>query len=172
MTTASKALRSRLLALALSTALLHPIAGFAQDSSSPEGASGLIEREAVRTHKYVAVTANPIASAVGRKILRRGGSAIDAAIAVQLVLGLVEPQSSGIGGGGFLVHYDAENQNLLTYDGRETAPAAAKPDRFLGADGQPLAFYDAVVGGKSVGVPGILRMLEIAHEAHGKLPWS
>ena len=95
MTTAFKALHSRLLALAISTALLHPIVGLAQDSSSPESASGLIEREAVRTHKYVAVTANPIASTVGSKILRRGGSAIDAAIAVQLVLGLVEPQSSG-----------------------------------------------------------------------------
>ncbi|MBC6434687.1 hypothetical protein FM036_31090 [Nostoc sp. HG1] len=89
---------------------------------------------------------------------------MDAAIAVQMVLTLVEPQSSGIGGGAFLVYYDAKTKKLVTYDGRETAPAAAKPDRFLDANGKPLQFYDAVVGGKSVGVPGVLRMLELAHK--------
>jgi gamma-glutamyltranspeptidase/glutathione hydrolase len=109
---------------------------------------------------------------VGRDILRRGGNAIDAAIAVQLVLGLVEPQSSGIGGGAFLVYYDRQTKQVHTYDGRETAPAAAKPDRFLGKDGKPLQFYEAVVGGKSVGVPGTVRMLELAHQKYGKLPWA
>ncbi|MCC5599938.1 gamma-glutamyltransferase [Nostoc favosum] len=173
MTTASKlALKTCLLPLTLSAALLPAIIGKAQNPPPPEAASGRVEREAVRTNKYVVVAANPLASAAGRDVLRRGGSAIDAAIAVQMVLTLVEPQSSGIGGGAFLVYYDAKTKKLVTYDGRETAPAAAKPDRFLDANGKPLQFYDAVVGGKSVGVPGVLRMLELAHKKYGKLPWS
>ncbi|BDI19637.1 gamma-glutamyltranspeptidase [Nostoc cf. commune SO-36] len=172
MTTASKfALGSCLLPLTLSATLL-PIIGKAQTPPPPEAGSGRVEREAVRTNKSVVVAANPLASAAGRDVLRRGGSAIDAAIAVQMVLTLVEPQSSGIGGGAFLVYYDAKTKKLLTYDGRETAPAAAKPDRFLDANGKPLQFYDAVVGGKSVGVPGVVRMLELAHKKYGKLPWS
>jgi gamma-glutamyltranspeptidase/glutathione hydrolase len=117
------------------------------------------------------VAANPIAAQVGSDILKKGGNAIDAAIAVQLVLGLVEPNASGIGGGGFLVYYDAKNQQIRTYDGRETAPGAAKPNRFLDKDGKPLPFYDAVIGGKSVGVPGTIKMLEMAHKSHGKLLW-
>ncbi|WP_335094594.1 gamma-glutamyltransferase [Nostoc sp.] len=148
------------------------IIGKAQNPPPPEAGSGRVEREVVRTNKYVVVAANPLASAAGRDVLRRGGSAIDAAIAVQMVLTLVEPQSSGIGGGAFLVYYDAKTKKLVTFDGRETAPAAAKPDRFLDANGKPLQFYDAVVGGKSVGVPGVLRMLELAHKKYGKLPWS
>ncbi|MCC5618507.1 gamma-glutamyltransferase [Nostoc sp. CHAB 5836] len=173
MTTASKfALSTCLLPLTLSATLLPAIIGKAQNPPPPEAASGRVEREAVRTKKYVVVAANPLASAAGRDVLRRGGSAIDAAIAVQMVLTLVEPQSSGIGGGAFLVYYDAKTKKLVTYDGRETAPAAAKPDRFLDANGKPLQFYDAVVGGKSVGVPGVLRMLELAHKKYGKLPWS
>ncbi|MCC5609173.1 gamma-glutamyltransferase [Nostoc sp. CHAB 5834] len=173
MTTASKfALGTCLLPLTLSATLLPAIIGKAQNPPPPEAGSGRVEREAVRTNKYVVVAANPLASAAGRDVLRRGGSAIDAAIAVQMVLTLVEPQSSGIGGGAFLVYYDAKTKKLVTYDGRETAPAAAKPDRFLDANGKPLQFYDAVVGGKSVGVPGVLRMLELAHKKHGKLPWS
>nr|WP_155747944.1 gamma-glutamyltransferase [Scytonema sp. UIC 10036] len=159
-----------MLALAVGTALLHPTLARTQDA--PEASSGRIEREAVITQKYMAVAANPLASAAGSKILRAGGSAVDAAIAIQLVLGLVEPQSSGLGGGAFLVYYDAKAKQLRTYDGRETAPAAAQPDRFLDADGKPLQFYDAVVGGKSVGVPGAVRMLEMAHKKHGKLPWK
>ncbi len=173
MNTAYKiALNACLLPLTLSATLLPAIIGKAQNPPPPEGGSGRVEREVVRTNKYVVVAANPLASAVGRDVLRRGGSAIDAAIAVQMVLTLVEPQSSGIGGGAFLVHYDAQTKRLVTYDGRETAPAAAKPDRFLDANGTPLQFYDAVVGGKSVGVPGVLRMLELAHKKYGKLPWS
>ncbi|MBW4630233.1 MAG: gamma-glutamyltransferase [Brasilonema octagenarum HA4186-MV1] len=162
--------RFGLLALAVGTALLQPMVARTQDA--PEAGSGRIEREAVITQKYMAVAANPLASAAGSEILRAGGSAVDAAIAIQLVLGLVEPQSSGLGGGAFLVYYDAKAKQLRTYDGRETAPAAAKPDRFLDADGKALQFYDAVVGGKSVGVPGAVRMLELAHKKHGRLPWK
>jgi len=116
--------------------------------------------------------ANPLAVDAGYKILRAGGSAVDAAIAVQLVLGLTEPQSSGLGGGAFLLAHDGKTHKLIAYDGRETAPAAATPERFLGSDGKPLAFTDAVVGGRSVGVPGTVRLLEIAHRKHGRLPWS
>jgi gamma-glutamyltranspeptidase/glutathione hydrolase len=122
--------------------------------------------------QQIVAAAHPLAVEAGRQVLRQGGSAVDAAIAVQMVLTLVEPQSSGIGGGGFLLHYDGQTKALESYDGRETAPAAATPDMFLGADGQPLPFYDAVVGGLSVGVPGVLRMLERAHKEHGKLPWA
>lgn len=122
-------------------------------------------------HDMVAA-ANPLAAAAGREILRHGGNAIDAVIATQLVLNLVEPESSGLGGGALLVYWSAQERRVVTFDGRETAPLAAKPDRFLGADGKPLAFYDAVVGGISVGVPGVLRMLELAHRRYGKLPWQ
>ena len=103
-------------------------------------------------------------------MLRSGGSAVDAAIAAQLVLGLVEPQSSGLGGGAFIVHWDEGRKALTSYDGRETAPAAARPDRFL-RDGKPMPFDTAVQSGLSVGVPGVVRLMETAHKAHGKLPW-
>jgi len=128
-------------------------------------------RETFAEHQIVAA-AHPLAVEAGRQILRDGGSAVDAAIAVQAVLTLVEPQSSGIGGGGFLMHYDDKAKRLESYDGRETAPASATPDMFLGPNGEPLQFYDAAVGGLSVGVPGALRMLELAHKEHGKLPWA
>ena len=116
--------------------------------------------------------AHPLAAEAGHEVLRRGGAAIDAAIAVQMVLNLVEPQSSGIGGGAFILHYSANDSTLAAYDGRETAPAAARADRFVGADGEPLQHLEAIVGGKSVGAPGVLRALELAHRKHGKLPWS
>ena len=116
--------------------------------------------------------ANPVAVETGYRILRDGGNAIDAAVAVQMVLNLVEPQSSGIGGGTFILFHDGRNGLLTSYDGRETAPAAAREDRFLGSDGKPLRFFDAVVGGKSVGVPGTLRALELVHRQYGKLPWA
>lgn len=115
--------------------------------------------------------AHPLAAEAGVEVLKRGGSALDAAIAVQAMLGLVEPESSGIGGGAFLLHWSEAGKRLRTYDGRETAPAAAKPDRFL-KDGKPMAFLEAAVGGRSVGVPGVLRMLELAHRRHGRLHWS
>ena len=115
--------------------------------------------------------ANAYAAEAGREMLRAGGSAIDAAIATQLVLNLVEPQSSGIGGGAFILYWDAARKELKAYDGRETAPASAKPDRFL-INGKPMPFADAVRSGLSVGVPGVVRALELAHKEHGKLPWA
>lgn len=121
--------------------------------------------------RHMAAAANPLAAEAGREILREGGSAVDAAIAVQMVLTLVEPQSSGIGGGAFLLHWDQESRSLQAWDGRETAPAAATPGLFLRPDGQPMGFHEAAVGGRSVGVPGAVRMLEAAHREHGRLPW-
>ena len=136
----------------------------------PEGASGYTEKPGWATQKFAVAAANPLATDAGYQVLKAGGSAVDAAIAVQMVLTLVEPQSSGIGGGAFLMHYDGKA--VQAYDGRETAPAAADERLFLGADGKPLAFHEAVVGGRSVGVPGTVRMLELAHQQHGKLPWA
>ncbi|HEV7478549.1 MAG TPA: gamma-glutamyltransferase [Burkholderiales bacterium] len=116
--------------------------------------------------------AHPLAVQAGYDVLKRGGSALDAAIAVQMVLGLAEPSASGIGGGAFMLHWSARDRTLRTYDGRETAPAAARPDLFLEEKKRPLEFLDAVASGRSVGVPGVLRMLELAHQRHGKLPWA
>jgi gamma-glutamyltranspeptidase/glutathione hydrolase len=116
--------------------------------------------------------ANPIAVEAGLEILRKGGSAVDAAVAVQAALGLVEPQSSGIGGGAFLLHYDARSKRITAYDGREAAPRGATPDMFLDEQGQPLPFADAVTSGRSTGVPGAMAMLGVAHQQHGRLPWS
>ena len=115
--------------------------------------------------------AHPLAVEAGYDVLKRGGSAVDAAIAVQMVLGLVEPESSGIGGGAFLVHWSEKTHHVTTYDGRETAPAAARADRFMN-DGRRMRFMEAVLSGRSVGVPGVLRMLELAHEKHGRLSWA
>ena len=118
------------------------------------------------------VTANPHATEAGLTILRAGGSAIDAAVAIEAVLSLVEPQSSGLGGGGFLVHYDAKTKQVVAYDGRETAPAGAKKDLFFGANGKRLNFIDAKHSGLSIGVPGAVSMLSMAHKDYGKLPWK
>jgi gamma-glutamyltranspeptidase/glutathione hydrolase len=115
--------------------------------------------------------ANPHAARAGVEILRAGGSALDAAIAAQMVLNLVEPQSSGIGGGAFLLHWNEADRRMAAYDGRETAPASARPDRFLRPDGTPMTFPEAVNSGRSIGVPGVLRVLELAHARHGRLPW-
>jgi len=138
--------------------------------AQPEGASGYTEKPGWTTSKFAVAAANPLATDAGYQVLKAGGSAIDAAIAVQMVLTLVEPQSSGIGGGAFLLH--ASGGKVQAYDGRETAPAAADEKLFLDASGKPLAFHDGVVGGRSVGVPGTVRMLEMAHRQHGKLPWA
>ena len=116
--------------------------------------------------------ANPLAVEAGIEVLRAGGSAVDAAIAVQAVLGLVEPQSSGLGGGAFMLHYDSATGDVVTYDGREVAPQGATPDMFLDASGRPMAELDAVRSGRSVGVPGAVAMLEMAHREHGRLPWA
>lgn len=122
--------------------------------------------------KFMISVAHPLAALAGYKILSKGGSAVDAAIAVETVLTLVEPQSSGIGGGAFLVHFDADKHLVQTFDGRETAPASATPDMFLGPDGNPMPWPKAATGGLSVGVPGVFRMLELAHSQHGVLPWN
>lgn len=121
---------------------------------------------------HMVSAAHPLASAAGLEMLERGGSAVDAAIAVQLVLTLVEPQSSGIGGGAFLVYWNEDTRRVETWDGRETAPAAVAPSHFLKPDGSPMSFFDAVVGGHAVGVPGVVAMLAEAHEEHGRLPWA
>jgi gamma-glutamyltranspeptidase/glutathione hydrolase len=120
---------------------------------------------------FIVAAAHPLAVDAGYSVLERGGSALDAAIAVQMVLGLVEPESSGIGGGAFLLYWTEKERRLRSYDGRETAPAAATADRFLDKDGKPSPFMEAAVGARSVGVPGVVRMLELAHRRHGKLPW-
>ncbi len=138
--------------------------------AQPEGSSGYTEKPGWATEKFAVAAANPLATDAGYQILKAGGSAVDAAIAVQMVLTLVEPQSSGIGGGAFLLH--SAGTRVEAYDGRETAPAAADDKLFLGADGKPMPFYDGVVGGRSVGTPGTVRMLEMAHKEHGKLPWA
>ena len=142
------------------------------DSVAPELATGVTQKPLVKAKKMMVVAANPHASQAGFDVLKQGGNAIDAMVAVQLVLGLVEPQSSGLGGGAFLVYYDNEAQKLTTFDGRETAPAAATPDMFLDNTGQPLRFFDAVVGGKSVGTPGTVKLLYEVHKIHGRLPWK
>ena len=121
---------------------------------------------------FMVAAADERAVEAGLAALRAGGTAMDAAVAVQLVLNLVEPQNSGIGGGAFLLYYDAASGRTLSYDGRETAPAAAGPDLFLTTDGEPMDFYAALVGGRAVGVPGTLRLLEQAHAAHGQRPWA
>lgn len=166
--------RAALFALAsLSLAMAAAAPATAQRSqSAPEAASGLEPKTLATARRFMVAAANPIAVDAGVAILDAGGTAVDAMIAVQLVLNLVEPQSSGIGGGAFLVHYDARRQRMQSYDGRETAPAAAKPERFLKPDGTPRAFGEAVFGGQSVGVPGIVSLLALAHRQHGRLPWA
>jgi len=152
--------------------MLVPLAALAQQRPhAPEHPSGRVDRAPVHARHFMVAAANPLAVDAGYRVLAQGGSAVDAAIAVQLVLGLVEPQSSGIGGGGFMLVHDARTKRLVAYDGRETAPAAARPDRFL-KNGRPLEFYDAVIGGRSVGVPGVVKLLEETHRRHGRLAWA
>lgn len=136
----------------------------------PEGSSGYTEKPGWQTATFAVAAANPLATDAGYQILKAGGSALDAAVAVQMVLTLVEPQSSGIGGGAFLMYFDGES--VEAYDGRETAPAAANEDLFLKPDAKPMSFMEGAVGGRSVGVPGVVRMLEQVHQQHGKLPWA
>ena len=150
-------------------ALSCPLAA-AQDTP-PEVSTGWTSKSPVTAKHWMVVAANPLAVEAGSRILKQGGSAVDAAIAVQLVLGLVEPQSSGLGGGAFMLVHDGKAGRLVAYDGRETAPAAATPDRFM-QDGKPMTFFAAVVGGKAVGVPGVVRLLEAAHRRHGRLKWA
>ncbi len=153
-------------------ALLAALPAAAQERPEPEPPGGGGAKAAVVAERQMVVAAHPRAAEAGLAMLRAGGSAVDAAIAAQMVLTLVEPQSSGIGGGAFMIRHDAATGRLVAYDGRETAPAAARPDLFLDDAGTPMAFFDAVVGGRSVGVPGLLRMLELAHRDAGRLPWA
>ena len=134
-------------------------------------APAALAREPVSTNATVSA-ADPRAAQAGQAILRQGGSATDAAIAMMLALNVAEPHNSGIGGGGFLMHHDGQTGVLESIDGRETAPAAARPDGFIGADGQPLSFRDAWPGGYSAGVPGNVRLAWEAHRKWGKLPWA
>ena len=157
------------LALASASALAQPAS---VEDRAPEAASGRQEKQAVRATRHMIATANPHASQAGLEILRAGGSALDAAIAAQLVLNLTEPQSSGIGGGAFVLHWDAAAGKISAYDGREAAPAAARPGRFLQAGGKPMPIGDAINSGRAVGVPGLLRVLQLSHAKHGRLPWA
>ncbi len=141
-----------------------------QPLQHPETATASVAKPGWATRTYAVAAANPLATAAGNHMLRAGGSAVDAAVAVQMVLALVEPQSSGLGGGAFLVHFDGKK--VQAFDGRETAPAAVSAHELMGSNGQPLARMQAIVGGRAVGVPGMLRMLELAHRQHGRLPWA
>lgn len=122
--------------------------------------------------RAMVAAANPHAAAAGMAVLERGGTAVDAAVAIQAMLSLVEPQSSGLGGGAFMMVYDADTRTVIAYDGREAAPMGATPDMFLGPDGKPLAYREAVVSGRATGVPGAVAMLAMAQKEHGRLPWS
>jgi gamma-glutamyltranspeptidase/glutathione hydrolase len=167
----------------IATALGVAFAGLAYaqeaaDAVAPEAATPALRLQAadsrrpVRAKNWMVAAANPLAAEAGADILRRGGSAADAAIAVQLVLGLVEPQSSGLGGGAFALYWNAAAQTLTTYDGRETAPRAATPTLFQDENGEPLKFFDAVIGGRSVGVPGTPMLLSEMHKHAGLLAWA
>lgn len=143
-----------------------------REDREPEAATGFHLKKAAIGNKFMVAAANPYAVKAGQAILAKGGSAIDAAIAVQAVLTLVEPQSSGIGGGAFIMHYDKKKDQLTTFDGRETAPSKANSELFLDKNGNVVRWIDAVVGGRSVGVPGVLAALADAHKTKGKLPWN
>jgi gamma-glutamyltranspeptidase/glutathione hydrolase len=137
-----------------------------------EAPSGFSAKRAAVGTRFMAAAAHPLAVAAGHDVLKRGGTAMDAAVVMQLVLGLVEPQSSGLGGGAFVLHYSAADKRVRAYDGRETAPATAGPERFLVMFGRPMGFFEAILSGRSVGVPGLAAVLELAHRKHGRLAWS
>lgn len=142
-----------------------------KETITPEISTGRTHKAVTVAKKFMVVAANPLATQAGQKILAKGGSAVDAAIAVQAVLNVVEPQSSGIGGGGFLLHYDAKTKDIIAYDGREVAPSSVKPTLFTDKNGQAIPFDKASIGGRAVAVPSVLKMLALAHKEHGKLPW-
>jgi gamma-glutamyltranspeptidase/glutathione hydrolase len=155
-------------ALALAACRHAPVP---QDRGATQAASRPAAAPSAAAGRAGVAAANPFAVQAGIEILRAGGSAVDAAVAVQAALGLVEPQSSGLGGGAFLVHYDSGTRKITVFDGRETAPAGATPDMFIGEDGKPLSYADAVTSGRSTGAPGAIAMLGLAHERFGRLPW-
>src|SRR3982751_3040047 len=139
-------------------------------TTTPESQTA-VAPHAVAAEPFV-IAANPLAAEAGLNVLKRGGSAVDAAIAIQAMLSLVEPQSSGVGGGAFMTYFDARTGKITIYDGREVAPAQAVSTMFLDSAGKPLPFDTAVISGRATGVPGAVKMLGLAHDEHGKLPWS
>lgn len=165
-------LSTSVLAFALTGSLLSNVYGKqAREVGEPEAATGYVEKKAFEADEYMVVAANPYASWAGKNVIEKGGSAIDAAIAIQSMLTLVEPQSSGIGGGAFILYWDNKNKVLHTFDGRESAPKAVNSHWFIKSN-KPMRWIDAVVGGKSVGVPGAVKALELAHAEFGTLPWN
>ena len=158
----------RVLTAVVATALA--LAGCAGGTGGSAGAAPVPAPAPAARGPFVAA-ANPLAVEAGLKVLREGGSAVDAAVAIQAVLGLVEPQSSGLGGGAFMMVFDAATGEVTSYDGRETAPAAATPELFY-EDGRPLGVGEAILSGRSTGAPGVVAMLAMAQRAHGRLPWS
>lgn len=142
------------------------------DSVAPELTSKVTSKQSITADHYMVAAANPLATQAGYQVLKDGGNAADALVAVQTVLGLVEPQSSGLGGGAFLVYYDAKSKSITTFDGRETAPLGVRPELFQDENGKPLKFYDAVVGGRSVGTPGTVKLLATMHDNYGKKSWA
>jgi len=150
-------------------ALCTPV--HAQDIA-PEAATGRVNKTSVTSHTFMIAAANPLAAQAGYQALKDGGGAVDAMVATQMVLGLVEPQSSGLGGGAFLVYHNGASGKLTTLDGRETSPLAATPDLFVKPDGTPMKFFEGVVGGRSVGTPGALKLMFEAHQRYGKLEWA
>jgi gamma-glutamyltranspeptidase / glutathione hydrolase len=152
--------------------LLHAAPVCAQFGPLIESAPDRGQLPIIEAQKFMVSSANPLASAAGMEMLDQGGSAVDAAIAMQLVLTLVEPQSSGIGGGGFLITHNPATKKTRSFDGRETAPSTATPSLFIGADGKPVGMVDAYQGARSVGIPGMVRLMEQAHKADGKLAWA
>ena len=154
-------------------ALLSTDAALAQDTSvQPEATTAIADRQSVRAQEFMVASANPLATKAGYDVLKAGGSAADAAVAVQVMLNLVEPQSSGLGGGAFVLYWDTGLGMLTSFDGRERAPMAADETYWMGPDGAPMEFWDAVAGGRSVGVPGTPMLLERLHEMYGRLPWA
>lgn len=163
------------LACLISSALFFSSPSYAfqaSDAVAPQISTTNSSKMLVKGKEFMVATANPHASQAGLDILKAGGTAADAAIAIQLMLGLVEPQSSGLGGGSILLYWDNTAKKLTALDGRETAPKAIKPEVFLDKDGKPLQFMDAVVGGRSVGTPGTVKLLEHLHKTYGKLAWA
>ena len=154
----------------ISLALLIGVS-VAKETRYPEIGDGRIEQHLVKASEYMVSSANPYASEAGMRILKKGGSAIDAAIAVQMVLNLVEPESSGIGGGAFALYWDNAGKQLSSYDGREKAPLQADGKLFQ-ENGKNMNWWEALAGGRAVGVPGVLAMMEKVHKEHGKLPWA
>lgn len=166
---------SKALAFTASLSLISTVANSATtkiETREPEAATGLNHQHVVEGNKYMISAANPYAVKAGGQMLAMGGSAVDAVIATQLVLTLVEPQSSGIGGGNFMLYYDHDTNKMTSFDGRETAPSKADETLFLDQHGKAVKWIDAVVGGRSVGVPGVLKSLAKAHKQYGKLPWA